>query len=463
MINEEKYDRQLRLWATSGQQNLQSAEICLVLVSSVGCETLKNLILPGVGSVTIYDDRHVTWDDLSANFFLPEDTIGAPLAEAAASCLAELNPDVQVKGVPSLAADWSRFQMIIFSQLFSNKKLLEEILSTVNGRIPVLEVCSVGFYGYVRVHIDQITVVETHGSSAPDLRLDSPWPALRNEALSAGFDRMSAEQLKDYPYGLMLVYLRDQWDKEHQTPPTRRAFKEYVENCLWVRQVRHLALENVEEMIRNLWRATVQTQVPAEVKEILKREDSGTVFWDLVSALRKFINRHKTLPVLGGLPDMACSTEQYVSLQRIYKEKAQADMAEISKDLEGVDEKVLRAFCKGCKDMVVKDGKKGISPLVLIPEKRREEVGAACLAGFWFLGDDLEELILKAKEELGGEAKVDVIEELHRAQKRENVNISGVIGGLGGQEALKLLTGQYIPLVGGIVFDGVYSEIYKYE
>ena len=46
---EKKYDRQLRLWAASGQEALEGAHILLVNSGSgaVGVETLKNLVLPG--------------------------------------------------------------------------------------------------------------------------------------------------------------------------------------------------------------------------------------------------------------------------------------------------------------------------------------------------------------------------------------------------------------------------------
>lgn len=46
---EKKYDRQLRLWAASGQAALESANILLFNTGSgaVGVEALKNLVLPG--------------------------------------------------------------------------------------------------------------------------------------------------------------------------------------------------------------------------------------------------------------------------------------------------------------------------------------------------------------------------------------------------------------------------------
>lgn len=38
----------IRLWATSGQEALEQADICLLNVNSTGCEILKNLVLPGI-------------------------------------------------------------------------------------------------------------------------------------------------------------------------------------------------------------------------------------------------------------------------------------------------------------------------------------------------------------------------------------------------------------------------------
>ena len=47
---ERKYDRQLRLWAASGQSALESAHILLVNsgCGTAGVEALKNLVLPGM-------------------------------------------------------------------------------------------------------------------------------------------------------------------------------------------------------------------------------------------------------------------------------------------------------------------------------------------------------------------------------------------------------------------------------
>lgn len=94
---EKKYDRQLRLWAASGQLALENAHILLLNSSPgiVGVETLKNLILPGIGSFTIVDEELVTERDLGVNFFLTEESLGKPRATESCRFLEELNPEVQ--------------------------------------------------------------------------------------------------------------------------------------------------------------------------------------------------------------------------------------------------------------------------------------------------------------------------------------------------------------------------------
>lgn len=103
---EKKYDRQLRLWAASGQAALEDAKVLLLNSGSgaVGVETLKNLILPGVGSFTIVDETNVSEFDLGVNFFLEESSVGRWRAEETRKFLQELNPEVKInalKGVRS--------------------------------------------------------------------------------------------------------------------------------------------------------------------------------------------------------------------------------------------------------------------------------------------------------------------------------------------------------------------------
>lgn len=103
---ERRYDRQLRLWAASGQQALEQSRVLLVnsdrfiddsntpVGGVAGVETLKNLVLPGVGGFTIVDPAVVSETDLGINFFLEESSLGKSRAQETCMFLKELNPDV---------------------------------------------------------------------------------------------------------------------------------------------------------------------------------------------------------------------------------------------------------------------------------------------------------------------------------------------------------------------------------
>lgn len=55
---------------------LRSANILLVGMRALANEIAKNLVLAGIGSLTILDDQVVTEDDLGSQFFLSELHLG---------------------------------------------------------------------------------------------------------------------------------------------------------------------------------------------------------------------------------------------------------------------------------------------------------------------------------------------------------------------------------------------------
>ena len=120
-----RYDRQLRLWGQHGQEAMEDASICLLNGSATGTETLKNLVLPGIGSFTIVDGATVTASDLGNNFFLDDSCVGRPRAQCVTELLQELNEHVSgsyvaedISEVLSSRPDFfNSFTMVIATQL----------------------------------------------------------------------------------------------------------------------------------------------------------------------------------------------------------------------------------------------------------------------------------------------------------------------------------------------------------
>ena len=52
------------LWGEHGQALLEGAQLCLINVSALGTEILKNIVLPGIGGFTIVDSGIVTEEDV---------------------------------------------------------------------------------------------------------------------------------------------------------------------------------------------------------------------------------------------------------------------------------------------------------------------------------------------------------------------------------------------------------------
>ena len=55
---------------------LRTAKILLITIKALAGEVAKNLVLAGVGSLTINDDGLVTDDDLCSQFFISEEHVG---------------------------------------------------------------------------------------------------------------------------------------------------------------------------------------------------------------------------------------------------------------------------------------------------------------------------------------------------------------------------------------------------
>jgi ubiquitin-like 1-activating enzyme E1 A len=90
------YDRQIRLWGIKAQEQLRAANVLLIGMKALGNEIAKNLVLAGIGSLTILDHELVTEDDLCSQFLISEEDIGKNRAEAALRQAQKLNPRVQI-------------------------------------------------------------------------------------------------------------------------------------------------------------------------------------------------------------------------------------------------------------------------------------------------------------------------------------------------------------------------------
>lgn len=90
------YSRQLYVISVEAMAKITATDVLIVGLRGLGVEIAKNIILAGVGSVTLYDNDTVQFADLSSQFYLSESDIGKPRAPASLDKLVELNSYVAV-------------------------------------------------------------------------------------------------------------------------------------------------------------------------------------------------------------------------------------------------------------------------------------------------------------------------------------------------------------------------------
>ncbi|XP_055485740.1 ubiquitin-like modifier-activating enzyme 7 isoform X4 [Psammomys obesus] len=95
-MDEELYSRQLYVLGLPAMQRIKAAKVLLCGLRGLGAEVAKNLVLMGVGSLTLHDPHPTCWADLAAQFFLSEESLGRSRAEASQALLARLNEAVQI-------------------------------------------------------------------------------------------------------------------------------------------------------------------------------------------------------------------------------------------------------------------------------------------------------------------------------------------------------------------------------
>ena len=103
MMMDNRYDRQVRLWGASTQQQLCRTTVsCEGLSYGLTSELIKNLVLGGVGRVLLRDrEECVSLRDMTGNPLLRLDDIGQIRAPLMAQRAGEMNPLVKVVAVSS--------------------------------------------------------------------------------------------------------------------------------------------------------------------------------------------------------------------------------------------------------------------------------------------------------------------------------------------------------------------------
>ncbi|KAK9448756.1 uncharacterized protein V1518DRAFT_418112 [Limtongia smithiae] len=151
------YDRQIRLWGIEAQERMRAARVLLVSCRALSNEVAKNLVLAGIGALTIIDHAIVSSEDLGAQFFIEESDIGKNRAEASLERIRLLNPRVNVTADPddisTKHADFfGNFDVVVAVDV-QLKNLLDINAKCRIHSTPFYAAGDIGLYGFIFVDL----------------------------------------------------------------------------------------------------------------------------------------------------------------------------------------------------------------------------------------------------------------------------------------------------------------------
>jgi len=378
MTNVERYDRQLRIWGEHGQKRLEEARVCLINASATGTESLKNLVLPGIGSFTVVDGAPCTDVDVVQNYFVSASAVRAGIsrAECVASMLRALNPAVQgsyrVETVEDLGLNQDlkhfvlAYSVVVATQMPYGEALTSLADACWKCNVPLVIARSYGLLGFVRIVTREMFVEQSRNDMDPDLRIDEPFETLRQFASQFNLQELSDVDHAHVPFIVLLLQALDVWktDNGGRLPSTRAErdkFKGILES--WRRNSDE---RNFDEALK-FSRSIHNHEIPSGTRELLEiwgktstseiAKSLNAEFKVLVKALREFVENEGCgrLPLRGALPDMTSATDSYIGLQRLYQSKAEEDFQIFSSYVDRIadeaaidrpEEGYVREFCR---------------------------------------------------------------------------------------------------------------------
>lgn len=125
-IDEDLHSRQLAVYGRETMRRLFGASVLISGMGGLGVEIAKNIILAGVKSVVLHDNKAVDTWDLGANFYFLESEIGKNRAMACSNRLQELNTAVSVSVYTSeITTDLLlNFQAVVFTDVSLDRAIV---------------------------------------------------------------------------------------------------------------------------------------------------------------------------------------------------------------------------------------------------------------------------------------------------------------------------------------------------
>ena len=426
------------------------------------------------------------------------------------------SPEELIDGKPEFFKD---FVLILATQLTQPYQMKLDKICRACG-VQVIFGRTYGLFGLVRICKEEHTVIEAKPENVlQNLRVHDPWPALREYAHHFDLESLDNMTYKHVPYVVILIKALRLWSERHggKSAPSDRQeqkdFKQFLRSLQ--RKLNEDGFvdegENFKEAVENAHYLWSPPQMPAELQQYFDSESccqltaTSSKFWILLAALKRFVREGDgDLPFPGSIPDMTATTDLYLQLKRIYQSKHEEDVHKmagyVSESLQAlkrepreVSLEEVRLFCKNSSHLKVlrynsiekecqslfgaggsayfqsllfsEDSAENAFVYVLLHAADKFFAKHGHFPGYFDEGmqDDMGRLksIVNTTLSEAGLSSVPIseeyIHELCRCGAGEIHTVAAVIGGVLAEEAIKLITEQFVPLKGTLIYNGIRS------
>ncbi|EGG23006.1 ubiquitin activating enzyme E1 [Cavenderia fasciculata] len=166
-IDDALYSRQLYALSHEAMQKISSTSVLVIGLDGLGIEIVKDVVLAGVKSVTLYDNDPVQLKDMSSQFYFTESQIGTKRSEACVQKVVDLNSYVRVSAyygdlTESFLKDFN--VVVLANQPLTLQTKLNDICHRNNIHFIASE--SRGVFGSIFTDYgDKFTIVDTNGEN----------------------------------------------------------------------------------------------------------------------------------------------------------------------------------------------------------------------------------------------------------------------------------------------------------
>lgn len=193
------YDRQIRLWGMESQARMRNSKILLINVGAVANEIVKDLVLAGIGSLTIVDSHATTEADFGAQFFVQEGDEDKNRGEAALPRISQLNRHVTVETVNKAVLDLDKEFVGKFDVVVVTQATLAEIVhitslcdqtDTTNYSVGIS-----GLFSYAFVDLKEYTYKVETATKPTSLNIPKQASVVQSVELDTGNYSTSVKQV----------------------------------------------------------------------------------------------------------------------------------------------------------------------------------------------------------------------------------------------------------------------------